>query len=106
MIGIAMDAPKDRERAEEVEALETALAALNVAIDRLREADETVAGLLDQARETVGMPNSRRADQQIRTAMNAAVGARKSLQRRLELRRLALQRSAPRRAARRGERGK
>jgi hypothetical protein len=82
-----MNAPKGGERAEAVQALETALAALDVAIERLREADETVAGLLDQARETVGMPNSRRADQQMRTALNAAMGARKSLMRRLELRR-------------------
>ena len=92
-----MNAPKGRERAQEVQALETALAALNVAIDRLREADETVGGLLEQPRETVAMPNSRRAEQQMRTALNAAMGARKSLQRRLELRR-----PAPEQAARRG----
>lgn len=96
-----MNAPKNRERAEEVQALETALAALDVAIERLREADETVAGLLDQARETVGMPNSRRADQQMRTALNAAMGARKSLVRRLELRR-----PAPHQGGRRGGKAK
>lgn len=82
-----MMAVKGRERAEEVQTLEAALAALDVAIERLREAEETVAGLLEQAMETVGMPNSRRADQQMRTALNAAMGARKSLQRRLQLRR-------------------
>jgi hypothetical protein len=96
-----MNAPKGRERAEEVQALETALAALDVAIERLREADETVAGLLDQARETVGMPNSRRADQQMRTALNAAMGARRSLMRRLELRR-----PAPEQEGRRGGKAK
>lgn len=92
-----MNAATGRERAEEVQVLETALATLNVAIERLREADETVGELLEQAKETVAMPNSRRAEQQMRTALNAALGARKSLQRRLELRR-----PAPEQARRRG----
>jgi len=91
-----MNTTKGGERAEDVQALETALAALNVAIERLREADETVGGLLEQARETVAMPNSRRAEQQMRTALNAALGARKSLQRRLELRRPALEQAGRR----------
>jgi hypothetical protein len=63
------------------------LSALDAAVERLLEADQTVNGLLELTADKAAMPNSRRAEQQIRMALNAAVGARRSLKRRLELRR-------------------
>jgi hypothetical protein len=46
---------------------------------------------LETHANAVAKPNYRRAEQQIRTALNAAVGAQKSLRRRLEMRRAALE---------------
>jgi hypothetical protein len=84
---IEQDATKGKQIDEEVRALKAALSALDAAVERLREADQTVSGLLELTGEKAAMPNSRRAEQQMRMAINASVGARRSLQRRLELRR-------------------
>ena len=78
---------------EELHELKTALTALDAAIDRLRAARLTVTEMLDEADGRVAMPNSRRAEQQPLIALNAATGARKSLERRLELREGTLERA-------------
>jgi hypothetical protein len=78
---------KRRAGDEEVQALEAALRALEAAVDRLRSAEALVEQQLEEPRERVAMPNSRRAEHQLRTAVNAALGAQRSLRRRLDLRR-------------------
>jgi hypothetical protein len=82
-----MAATKTRDREDEIRALERALAAVETAMERLRLAASTLDEQLQESAERTAMPNSRRADQQLRTALNATIGARRSLQRRLELRR-------------------
>jgi hypothetical protein len=71
---------------EELHGLTTAIATLDAGLDRLRAARTMLTVLLDETRGRVVMPNSRRAEQQLSIAVNAATGARKSLERRLELR--------------------
>lgn len=83
---------------DEIRALESAAALLGDAVERMREANRIVDEVLGEATERVAMPNPRRAEQQIRTAVNAAEGARASLDRRIDLRRGVLA-PAPRRTA-------
>jgi hypothetical protein len=78
---------------EELHELKAALTALDAGIDRLRAAGVTVREMLDEADGRVAMPNSRRAEQQLRTALNAATGARRLLERRLDLREGTLERA-------------
>jgi hypothetical protein len=78
---------------EELHELKTALSALDAGIERLRVASVTVTELLDEADGRVAMPNSRRAEEQLRTALNAATGARRLLERRLDLRQGRLERA-------------
>jgi hypothetical protein len=76
---------------EEIDAIEGAIRALGCALEDLRRAAATVGGQLDTS-DSVAKPNYRRAEQQVRTAVNAATGAQKSLERRLALRRAVLER--------------
>ena len=62
---------------QELHELKAALTALDAGIDRLRAAGATVTEMLDEAEGRVAMPNSRRAEQQLRTALNAATGGSK-----------------------------
>jgi hypothetical protein len=78
---------------EELHELKAALTALDAGIERLRVARVTVTRLLDEADGRVAMPNSRRAEEQLRTALNAATRARKLLERRLDLRQGTLERA-------------
>jgi hypothetical protein len=71
---------------EELHELTTALAALDAGLDRLRAAKTMLTELLDETRGRVVMPNSRRAEQHLGIALNAATGARRLLERRLDLR--------------------
>jgi hypothetical protein len=84
---------------EELQELRTALAALDAGIERLHVASVAVTGLLDEADGRVAMPNSRRAEEQLRTALNAATGARRLLERRLDLRQGSLERTQVRSGA-------
>jgi hypothetical protein len=81
-----MAQPK-RRPAEEAQALEAALSAVDLALERLLSAEAMVGEELGEGQERVAMPNSRRAEHQLRTAVNATLGAQRSLRRRLELRR-------------------
>jgi hypothetical protein len=81
---------------EELHELKTALSALDAGLDRLRAARATLTELLDETHGRVVMPNSRRAEQQLGTALNAATGARKLLEHRLDLRRGAAPDGRPR----------
>ena len=73
--------------------IEAALTSLDQALGALRSALVIVTGELADGGEPIAMPNYRRAEQQLQTALNAALGARSSLQRRLVLRRSARERS-------------
>jgi hypothetical protein len=76
---------------EEIRAIEGAIRALDDALEDLQRAAVPVARQLAEA-DSVAKPNYRRAEQQVRTATNATMGAQSSLRRRLALRREALQR--------------
>jgi hypothetical protein len=74
--------------------LEEEMAGIEEMLVRAEEAAATLEGLLKslagQMRATAEpplMPNYQRAEEQLRTAVNALLGARKSLRRRLDLRR-------------------
>ena len=74
--------------------LEAEIAALQDALGALGEAQEALALALRhvergarEASEPPLMPNYVRAEEQLRTALNAAAGAVKSVQRRLDMRR-------------------
>lgn len=69
--------------------IEAALTSLDSALSALRSTLVIVSGELADGGEPFAMPNYRRAEQQLQTALNAASGARNSLQRRLALRRSA-----------------
>lgn len=86
---------------DEIRKIERAIETLDEAVQGLAKAADTVDRQLETHADAVAKPNYRRAEQQIRTALNAAAGAQRSLRRRLELRRAALQRE--RRAAEQGE---
>ena len=75
--------------------IEAALASLEDAMRALRSTLVIVTGELADGGEPFAMPNYRRAEQQLQTAINAATGARTSLQRRLVLRRGARDRGRP-----------
>jgi hypothetical protein len=66
--------------------LQSALAALRVAVEGLRAAAAAVDGALEEV-DRLAMPNSRRAEQQLRIALNASLGAERSLRRRFDLER-------------------
>lgn len=86
----ATDAPRDSGPDHEIQSLERALGALDAAIRALGSASAIVTERLDETVERVAMPNSRRAEQQLVTALNAARGAERCLRRRVELRGRAL----------------
>jgi hypothetical protein len=75
--------------------IEAALTSLDSALTTLQSALLIVSGELTDGGEPFAMPNYRRAGQQLQTAINAASGARNSLQRRLALRRSARDRGHP-----------
>lgn len=76
----------DRETmVEEAKVLESALEMLASAIDGLRAATTMVHRELEEAADRVTKPNSRRAEEQMHIALNAALGAQRSLLRRLDL---------------------
>lgn len=77
---------------QEIEKIQRTIKVLDDAIQRLGNAADTVDRELETHADAVAKPNYRRAEQQIRTALIAAIGGRKSLERRLELRRGALER--------------
>lgn len=64
---------------------ESALEMLASAIDGLRAAATMVHQELEEAADRVTKPNSRRAEEQMLIALNAALGAQRSLLRRLDL---------------------
>jgi hypothetical protein len=70
---------------DETATVEAALDALAEAIEGLRSASTMVDQQLEEAADRATRPNSRRAEQQLRIALNAALGAQRSLQRRLHL---------------------
>jgi hypothetical protein len=67
--------------------LESALGAVRLAVESLRAAAAAVGGELEEPAERVAMPNSRRAEQQLRVALNASLGAERALRRRSDLER-------------------
>jgi hypothetical protein len=78
----------DRETmVDEAKVLESALEMLAGAIEGLRAAATMVHQELEEAAARVTRPNSRRAEDQLHIALNAALGAQRSLLRRLDLRR-------------------
>src|SRR5688500_12414228 len=77
---------------QEIREIEDALKTLEVALGALRSTVDAVGWELEEGGAQVSMPNYRRAEQQLRTALNAASGARTSLLRRLALRRNARER--------------
>jgi hypothetical protein len=80
---------KEKPVDQEIREIEGALRTLDVALDALRSTVAAVGWELEEGGEPVCMPNYRRAEQQLRTALNAAAGAKDSLLRRLALRRSA-----------------
>ena len=92
-----MMATADRLEAE-IAALQDALVALAEAEETLRLALRHVERGAREASEPPLMPNYVRAQEQLRTALNAAAGAGKSVQRRLDMRRK-LSSTRPRRQA-------
>ena len=73
--------------AEELEGIEEALAQVAEVSGALQEALKRLAALVRATAEPPLMPNYQRAEEQLRTALNATLGAEKSLRRRLDLRR-------------------
>jgi hypothetical protein len=69
----------------ESKALESALGTLESAIEGLRAATTMVHHELEEAADRVTKPNTRRAEEQLHIALNAALGAQRSLRRRLDL---------------------
>jgi hypothetical protein len=80
----------------EVAALRAAGAVLERAVAELGSVDRAVADILEETHDALARPNLRRAAQQVRTALVAAAGARRSLDRRLEL---AVKKTPPRRTS-------
>lgn len=78
--------PREPQVEDEVQSIEAALHALDSALEGLRSAAETVDGQLEETADALTKPNCRRAQSQLRMALNATVGAQQSLRRRLALR--------------------
>lgn len=81
--------PDARRLEAEIAALQDALGVLGTAVDTLRLAMRHVARGAKEAAEPPLMPNYERAEEQLRTAINATSGAAKSVQRRLDMRKRA-----------------
>ena len=74
----------------EVVALEETLATLDGAIAALESALRSVTATAELVAEAPLMPNYLRAEEQLRTALNASLGARRSVLRRVATRRSVL----------------
>lgn len=88
---------KDRLESE-ISALEEALQTLEAAMEGLKLVLRHVARGAREAAEKPLMPHYERAEEQLRVALNAAAGATKSIQRRLDMRRR-LRAARPRRGS-------
>jgi hypothetical protein len=74
---------------DEIAALERLVATVAEAEGSLAAALKDMGRLIDTTDEPALMPNYHRAAEQVRVAVNAAAGARRSLERRLALQRAA-----------------
>jgi hypothetical protein len=74
---------------EELAGIEETLQQVEEVSGALQTLLKSLAGLMRATAAPPFMPNFQRAEEQLRTALNATVGAQKSLRRRLDLRRKA-----------------
>ena len=79
---------------EELAGIEETLARVDELADALQSVLKGLVALMRATAEAPLMPNYQRAEEQLRTALNATLGAQKSLHRRLELRRKVAARGA------------
>lgn len=93
-VSLVIEMPREPRVEDEVQSIEAALHALNCALEGLRSAAEAVDRQLEETADALVKPNCRRAQSQLRMALNATVGAQQSLRRRLALRRGLLNRAA------------